>query len=46
MGGEKVAKSGRSGRNRRDDQEMPEALVDGQKAEEALREAKNRSKRC
>lgn len=49
FGGEKVAKNsdvGRNGRKERDMRAFPEALIDSQKAEEALKQVKKRSENC
>ncbi|MEL7566943.1 MAG: hypothetical protein AAGU27_18955 [Dehalobacterium sp.] len=41
-----MTKSGKTGHDNRNNQEIPEALTDCQRAEEALKQAKNRSKHC
>lgn len=49
FGGEKVTKPsnvGRNGRNDPNNQVLPEALIDSQRAEEALKQVKKRSGNC
>lgn len=41
-----MAESGRTGRKNQGDQDMPEVLIDEQKAERAIKQAKNRGRHC